>query len=254
MILPFEIIKYFVHAKGRYGIHSPFVYDFVDKCLKIEVNPEFIQKRNDLYSKLSSSKKLISVADFGVGSKKLSNSREIKSLFKVSSTKGKYADLLFRISSFYKPAKILELGTSLGIGTIHLQAGSPQSKITTIDACGETISQAKLNFNTFNFNINCANETFENYLDQLQLEKFDLIFIDGHHDGEALKNYLEKLHDYAHDETIFILDDIRWSASMFHAWNEIIQSEKYHVTLDLLRIGIVIPKKQQTKQHFVIRY
>ena len=89
MILPFEIIKYFVHAKGRHGIHSPFVYDFVDKCLKIELNPEFIQKRNDLFSKLSSSKKLISVADFGVGSKKLTNSREIKSLFKVSSTKGK---------------------------------------------------------------------------------------------------------------------------------------------------------------------
>lgn len=254
MILPFEIIKYFVHAKGRHGIHSPFVYDFVDKCLKIQLNPEFIQKRNELFSKLKESKESISVADFGVGSKKLTNSREIKSLFKVSSTKGKYADLLFRISSFYKPAKILELGTSLGIGTIHLQAGNPKANSTTIDACGETINQAKLNFSTFNFEINCVNETFNNYLDQLQPEKFDLIFIDGHHDGQALKNYLEKLHDYAHDETIFILDDIRWSASMFHAWNEIIQSEKYHVTLDLFRIGIVISKKQQTKQHFVIRY
>jgi predicted O-methyltransferase YrrM len=254
VILPFEIIKYFVHAKGRHGIHSPFVYDFVDKCLKIQLNPEFIQKRNELFSKLKESKESISVADFGVGSKKLTNSREIKSLFKVSSTKGKYADLLFRISSFYKPAKILELGTSLGIGTIHLQAGNPKANSTTIDACGETINQAKLNFSTFNFEINCVNETFNNYLDQLQPEKFDLIFIDGHHDGQALKNYLEKLHDYAHDETIFILDDIRWSASMFHAWNEIIQSEKYHVTLDLFRIGIVISKKQQTKQHFVIRY
>jgi predicted O-methyltransferase YrrM len=254
VILPFEIIKYFVHAKGRHGVHSPFVYDFVDKCLKIELNPEFIQKRNDLFSKLKDSEESISVTDFGVGSKKLTNSREIKALFKISSTKGKYADLLFRISSFYKPAKILELGTSLGIGTIHLQAGNPKANSTTIDACRETINQAKLNFNSFNFNIHAINETFKTYLDQLKLEKFDLVFIDGHHDGQALKNYLEKLHDYAHEETIFILDDIRWSSSMFRAWNEIIQSEKYHVTLDLFRIGIVIPKKQQTKQHFVIRY
>ena len=254
MILPFEIIKYFVHAKGRHGIHSPFVYDFVDKCLKIQLDAAFIHKRKELFSKLKDSKESISVADFGVGSKKLTNSREIKSLFKISSTKGKYADLLFRISHFYKPAKILELGTSLGIGTIHLQAGNPRADTTTIDACSETLNQAKLNFNTFNFNIHAVNETFKTFLDQPKLEKFDLIFIDGHHDGQALKVYLEELISFSHDETIFILDDIRWSSSMFRAWNEIIQSEKYHVTLDLFRIGIVIPKKQQTKQHFVIRY
>ncbi|MFM7667033.1 MAG: class I SAM-dependent methyltransferase, partial [Bacteroidota bacterium] len=88
----------------------------------------------------------------------------------------------------------------------------------------------------------------------LKEETFDLVYIDGHHDGNALLAYLESLKPFIHNDTILILDDIRWSKSMMIAWRKICKSEFYNVSIELLRMGIITPRKQQTKQHFVFRY
>lgn len=254
MFLPFEYINYYLVAKGRHGIHSPFAYDFIDKCIKLPLDQEFILKRNLLFSELRESTELISVQDFGAGSKKMGCQRKVSSIYKNSSSTGKYADLLYRISKFYKPNRILELGTSLGIGTIHLQMGNTKSKITTVEACPETLVLAQKNFKRFNVNIKTINSTFHQYLSQLENDNFDLVYIDGHHDGDALMNYLECLKPFIHNDTLLILDDIRWSKSMLTAWKKIYKLEFYHVTIEFLRMGIITPRKQQTKQHFVFRY
>jgi hypothetical protein len=65
---------------------------------------------------------------------------------------------------------------------------------------------------------------------------------------------MEKLEAYSHNDTFFLLDDIRWSNSMFEAWNQLRQSDKFHVSIDLFRMGILVPRKQQQKEHFVLKY
>lgn len=249
-----EYIKYFIKSKGRHGIHSPFVYELLDKCLKIKTPNEFISTLKELQKSLSSNKTLIQIEDAGAGSKKLSNERTIKSIYKTASCKGVYAKLLFQLSNYYKPKNILELGTSLGIGTIHLSSGNPRANIVTVDACKNTIELARLNFLKLNLqNIEVVNAKFEDYLMQENRIIFNLVYIDGHHDGKALKKYLRLLSKITDENTIFLLDDIRWSKDMFESWNEILSSEEFHLTMDLLRMGIIIRRPQQVKEHFVIK-
>ena len=84
--------------------------------------------------------------------------------------------------------------------------------------------------------------------------KFDLIFIDGHHDGKALLQYLETLSPFIHDETIILVDDIRWSDSMFTAWKKLRTDEHFHLTIDLFRCGILMKRSHQQKEDFVVWY
>lgn len=253
MNLAFEYIKYRWNAKGRHGTHSPFVYDFVDNCLSIPINKSFKNEISALYTELKSENRKITIQDFGAGSKKLTNHRTLAQIFKNSSSKGKYGKLLYRIASNYKPNHILELGTSLGIGTTHLSKGNPQATIVTVEACEATRNEALNTFNSLKcMNIQSEHATFQSFLKNYEGEPFDLVFVDGHHDGEALKIYLRDLKKFTHNDTLFILDDIRWSNSMFCAWKEIIASEEYNVTMDLFRMGIIVPRKQQVKEHFIV--
>ena len=254
MFLPLEYIKYRWNAKGRHGIHSPFVYAFVDKCLRQKIDDESRTILSDLFEELRKNEQKIIIQDFGVGSKKLGNERAIAAIFKMSSSKGKYGALLYRLARFYAPKNVLEFGTSLGVGTTYLVLGSPASAITTVEAC-ENTRKIALKHLPEHRNVMSVHSTFDEYLLNLHSsQQFDLVFIDGHHDGRALLDYLERLQAHSHDETIFILDDIRWSDSMKLAWETIVNDERFHLSLDLFRVGIVMKRTHQEKEHFVIRY
>lgn len=254
MNIGFEYIKYRWKAKGRHGIHSPFVFDLMDKCLKIQYDKEDYENLNDLFSALKMDPRSIEVQDFGAGSKKLSKIRAVPKIFKRSSSNGRYGKLLYQLSKFYQFKTVLEFGTSLGVGTSYIQLGSPKAKITTVEACENTRELALESFEMLELeNIESIRSTFVEFIEDKPNIKFDLIYIDGHHDGEALLKYMNALEENSHDETVFILDDIRWSDSMFKAWNKVVNDDRYHVTLDFFRFGIVVPRKHQIKEHFTLK-
>lgn len=249
-----EYIKYLFNSKGKHKIHSPFVFDFVSVCLNIELDE--ITKMNSILQSqiLQSSSERIHVIDVGQGSKKLNSSRKISEIYQSASSKGVYADLLYQLVKHYSKTEVLELGTSLGVGTFFLASGNKNGHVTTIDASAETQNIAKDQLIKLGLtNITFVNSTFKEYFDKKPAEVFDMIFIDGHHNGQALINYLQLLENNMHDETIIVLDDIRWSNDMFDAWKTLVLDQQYHLTLDLFRMGIIMKRQHQAKEHFIIK-
>ena len=57
------------------------------------------KRRNNLYKKLSLDKRQIIINDFGAGSKKMNHSRKVCDILKNSSSRGKTADYLYKLSS-----------------------------------------------------------------------------------------------------------------------------------------------------------
>jgi len=252
-----EGIKYQLHAKKRQGIHSPFIYDLVDKGLTRKVANEHktILKAFDLTQQHDT--RVIHITDLGAGSRKLSTQRNIQDIHRVSSSGRRYGRLLYLLCKHYKPLHILELGTSLGRGSLAMHLGHSEAQITTIEGSPEIAAIASENINKFATNptnIEVITSSFSTYLSDLDNATFDLVYIDGHHEGKALRNYLDQIMPFTHEQTLFLLDDIRWNDDMFKAWNELISDERFHVSIDFFRMGVLSSRPAQAKEHFILTF
>ena len=93
----------------------------------------------------------IEVTDFGAGSRVFkSNKRQVSAIAKNAGISKNRAELLIRVVQYFKPTHILEIGTSLGIGTACLSLGNSNSEITTMEGCPNTAEIAKKYFTKFN--------------------------------------------------------------------------------------------------------
>jgi len=81
----------------------------------------------------------------------------------------------------------------------------------------------------------------------------NLIFFDGNHQKEATLKYFEMLLPLAHNESVFIFDDIHWSKGMEEAWEQIKAHPRVRVSIDSFFWGMVFFRQEQEKEHFTIR-
>ncbi len=255
----FKIKSYFVFlikSTNKHGIHSPFVYNLVTKCFNKKTAVHKLQLLNSIRNILYKNNYTIEVNDFGNGSKVFkSNIRKISKIAKIAGISKKRASLLIRVVEYFNPTSILELGSSLGLGTSSLSIGNPNAKIISLEGCKNTAKIAQETFNSFNLlNIQLIIGEFNNTLPKVLLEnKFDLIYFDGNHQKEATLNYFNVCLNSAHNNSVFIFDDINWSKEMQEAWIEIKNHPKVTVTIDTYFWGFVFFRTEQVKQHFTIR-
>ena len=250
-------IKFLWNSKNEHGVHSPFVFDMVTKCFyDSKSHAEYTLLKNYRNSLLEN-KNTIEVTDFGAGSKVFqSNIRPVSKIAKTAGISPKRAELLFRIVNYFQPENILEIGTSLGLATSALSLGNPKSRIITLEGCANTQSIAKNQLQLQNLeNIEFVTTEFSKYLKNCQLntEHYQLIYFDGNHSKKATLDYFELLLPTISNETIWIFDDIHWSKDMEAAWEILKNHPQVKVTIDTFQWGIVFFRKEQKKEHFVIR-
>lgn len=248
-------IRFFYRSTNKHGVHSPFVYKFVTKCLNDKTNYSEYKQMQEYRLNLYRDKNEITVKDFGAGSRVFkNNTRQISKIARVAGMTSKRQKLLYRITKYLNCQNILELGTSLGLGTLSMALAS-KGKVTTVEGCPETLKTAQNYFQHFNIqNVWTVNENFTSFLSELPAsEKYDLIYIDGNHSGTSTLHYFELLLNHIHNDTLIIFDDIYWSKEMTNAWKEIIKNPKVRVSIDTFQWGFVFFRNEQQKEHFTIR-
>lgn len=254
----YNYLLYRIKSTNEHGVHSPFVYNLLTTVIYDDSNYYIYKEVEQLRRRLQQLDKTVNCIDLGAGSHRgKSKSRRVKQLMKYSVKPSKYSQLLFRLVNHFQSADILELGTSLGITAAYIAKANSKSNFITIEGCEEIAAIAKQQLDELNItNAKLLVGNFDNLLPKVLAEKkqLDFVFFDGNHRKEATLNYFNLCLHKATDNCVFVFDDIYWSPEMKDAWEEIKRNERVTVTIDLFFMGIVFFRKEQVKEHFILRY
>lgn len=259
--LALKYIQYLLHASNGkgHGVHPPFVFDFIQHVLNSKNQPAYFLEIEHVRKTLMINDAIITIEDFGAGSRIFSGlERKISGIARTSLKPAKYSRLLHNIIAYYQPKTSIELGTSLGITTAYLAKANSSGKVITLEGSGAIAAIAKNNFAKLSIeNIEIVQGNFNETLPQVLLKNpvIDFAFIDGNHSKKPTLDYFHALLPHTGSDTILVFDDIHWSEEMEGAWAEIQASTEVRLSIDLFFVGIVFFKKELlTKSDFTIRY
>ena len=250
-------LAYYWKAETKYQVHSPFVFDFTENVLEDDREYYAFKTVEYLRKVLRNNDTKIQLTDFGAGSLSgLGQEKTISSIAKNAASRTWQCQTLFRLVNHFKPKTMLELGTSLGISTLYQASASLDAKFITLEGDPEIAKLAQYHFKEFKINnVELKVGEFEaTLLPALQaLEKLDYVFIDGNHRKKPTLDYFETCLNFAHNETVFVFDDIHWSEEMEAAWETIKADKRVSISIDLFHMGVVfIRKEQKEKLDFVL--
>lgn len=252
---------------GGEGIHSPRLFYLVRHVL-YDTNRlyawEAIEQRREAMLRAP---KIVHIEDYGTGVNREELVMHIaqKSVMKVSDAQRLSRVLNYMSGKEYVPdrqraLRVVELGTCLGLTTAYFASVNSANEVITFEGSAEIGAMAELNWQKLGLqqirlvkgNID---ETLPKYIAQLreQGETIDFVLMDANHTGEATLRYWEWLHPVLNDDSVVVLDDIRYSQDMYAAWRQIGQDERVTSTMDLGQMGVVLVYPPLIKRHYRLR-
>jgi predicted O-methyltransferase YrrM len=238
-------------------VSDPFILDFRSHVLydrSVLPDYEFIEK---IRSGLLRSTSLVSPADFGAGTRRRKQDRNLGQITRIASVNERYGRLLYRLACHYKPSRIIELGTAAGISTLYLALGNPKAKVITVEGNPRLAELTTRNFKDLDLNnVTVIRSTFDDILPDLTkgLSPDSLIYIDGNHTTDATERYFNAFTRHAGMKPILVLHDINWSKEMSMAWKKIRQNIPDGTIIDLFFMGIYFPHSSPRLQYFQMNY
>jgi predicted O-methyltransferase YrrM len=245
-----SFFRYYSQAITRYQIHSTFVFDWATEALDDDRQYYAFDKAEQMRFMMEQNENTIEVTDFGAGSRVANGSaRKVSAIAKSAVTPMRQCEVLFKTIQYFKPKTMLEIGTSLGVAAAYQAAGYTKGQLWTLEGCPNIARIAQQNLmkaNVKNTKI-VVGEFSKTLPDVLQeIAVLDYVFIDGNHRLEPTLQYFEACLKHAHNDTLFVFDDIHWSAEMEEAWERVKKHPQVTLTIDLFYMGLVWIRKENT--------
>jgi predicted O-methyltransferase YrrM len=205
-----------------------------------------------LRNELSRNQTEIVLQDFGVGSGsrgKKGAGRKVSEIYRTSAVPHHWGLLLFQLVRAWRPNRILELGTNLGVSACYIQCAldlnGNDARLTTLEGDPTLAAIAKANLTKVSSHgVDVVVGRFDDVLPTvLQNQAYDMVFIDGHHEERAMVRYYGAIRPHVYKSAVMVFDDLYlWNRALRRAWKHVVRSESGSVVVDLGKFGIIVSK------------
>lgn len=219
-------LRFLKKSHNQHGIHSPFVYDFITKCL---------------YNRTAKS-------DYqGIR-------KELKKLYfsENPTLNRKQTKLLIQIIGYFNPDWLLNFSRKNGLiaGTLNPKNKREVFQISNYSSPKtSTANLIKTGYNDLMY----ISEELSNAFFSVHKKPFCLVLLNEDHLRQGLPEFLETALDSFSSQSIIILEGINNSKEKEALWKKIKNLNEVSVTVDLFFWGIIFLRKGQAKQHFKVR-
>ena len=251
-------VLHFLQSKQRHGVHSPFVYEFMDKVMHLPLPNEAESAIERRRAELKKRDIHFERIDLGAGSRKgVRNASNLAKVVSDAASNAKEARAIANFCKYIRAKKIIELGSNVGIGTSYISSANPEAELHSIEGDPFLSDVAKESIQALvpNHFVTIHTGSFEDELPRLlsHLQEIDVLFIDGNHRKNPTLNYVHWALPFLSDDAAIIVDDIYWSREMTEAWNTICALPNFNLALDFFHFGIIQKTRRKEKEYFKLR-
>lgn len=217
-------IKYLLRRKSSFGIHSPFVYEFMRKVLNDSGS-------NHDYDTIYRIARLLDKRKY------------------INFNQRKQSRLLYRLVRYFEPDSVVSFGKLTALNTTAFALGHLQTKVYLEES--EDFLETLNSMGVVNVN-RIQPEEFDS--DHFRRLNTGFVFFSRDSFEDDTWDYLVDCLNYKSADSVFVFEGIHHNRDMEDAWEEIKGNEDVSITIDLYCIGLVFFREGIEKQDFVLKY
>jgi len=237
-----QFLQFYAKAVTKYQLHSPYGFELVNAVLEDDRYYYAFRDVETVRAKMLESDVVLQVSDFGAGGEQHGASRQkLRDIVRRAASTPAQGRGLFRLVNLLRPATMLEIGTSVGVGAMYLASAARNARFISLEGCPQLSAVARANLEILALpQPEIVSGPFEKtLLPTLQsLQSIDFVYIDGNHRPGPTLQYFEACLPYAHNKTVFVFDDAYWSPGMTKAWRAVQQHPGVRFTLDFFNLSL----------------
>lgn len=218
-----------------FGIHSPFAFRLITKVIREKA-------RYYAYDDVEE------IGRTRVADTLMRRQKHLRKL--LSTSRGR---LFFRLTNFFRPDDIIEIGSSWGISSLYLRLAERSARLTIVEPIAEIGDFAERLFTEVGEQADFVRDPYNISLPAYLASERDGLYIVVNRQPKAQYRVLPRLLDPALDKPSFlIIDGIRSNSAAKEWWEALIKDERVRVTIDMKNVGFVCCNPKLNKQNYQV--